>query len=151
MMVAIYGLCDPRDYVIRYVGKTTQPKGRLRKHIDLAKSGKHYPVCQWIRDLLAEGEEPVMEILDAEPGLCGSDREDAWIHELSKVQPLLNVHARVKPDTVMDFAKLEQAMQERPSWWRSRPATGKVTWAVHDVVSLKGKSQRGKVAKKADA
>ena len=49
----IYGLIDPRDYKVRYVGKTSQRmKTRLAHHIGQAKRGNPSPVYAWLRSLL---------------------------------------------------------------------------------------------------
>ena len=49
----IYGLIDPQDYKVRYVGKTSQRMNRrLAHHIGAAKRGHKAPVYEWIRSLL---------------------------------------------------------------------------------------------------
>jgi len=49
----IYGLIDPRDYRVRYVGRTTQRMDRrLAHHMGQAKRGNPKPVYAWLRALL---------------------------------------------------------------------------------------------------
>ena len=49
----IYGLIDPRDYRVRYVGRTSQRMDkRLEQHIQTAQRGSQMPVYRWIRELL---------------------------------------------------------------------------------------------------
>ncbi|NDY96256.1 GIY-YIG nuclease family protein [Wenzhouxiangella limi] len=55
----IYGLLDPRDQSLRYIGKTHKRRElRLKEHIEEAKEGTHRPVHRWIQELLSEGHEP---------------------------------------------------------------------------------------------
>ncbi len=58
----IYALLHPRTREIRYIGKADDPDDRLRKHVNrrLAKSHKD----NWVNSLRAEGQRPVLEIID---------------------------------------------------------------------------------------
>ena len=60
----IYGLVDPRNNKIRYVGKTINPKNRLIEHISESKKLNlvNYRL-KWIRKLTSLGLEPNMIIL----------------------------------------------------------------------------------------
>ena len=52
MRYYIYGLVDPRDYKVRYVGRTSQRMDkRLTHHVGQAKRGNPKPVYAWIRSL----------------------------------------------------------------------------------------------------
>lgn len=71
MPTVIYALLCPKGE-IRYIGKTTDPKIRLSKHISAARSGEtNHHTANWIRSLLASGEKPeievVLEIPEGEP------------------------------------------------------------------------------------
>ena len=46
-LTAIYGLYDPRDDALRYIGKTIRPRVRLQQHY--TPTGLHQPVNQWCR------------------------------------------------------------------------------------------------------
>lgn len=60
----IYGLLDPRDNSLRYIGKTHKRKEwRLREHIELAKENNPRSVYKWIRQLLKNELEPLIFIL----------------------------------------------------------------------------------------
>ncbi len=55
----IYGLIDPRDDSLHYIGKTHKRREwRLAEHIQLARDGDSRPVYGWIRSLLEAGIEP---------------------------------------------------------------------------------------------
>lgn len=65
MIVYIYVLYDPRTDEIRYVGKSVNPKARLRAHITAARNGAYdHHTSRWICKLLAEGVEPELAIVD---------------------------------------------------------------------------------------
>jgi len=73
----IYALIDPRDDAVRYIGKTKfSIEVRLKSHIKLAKRGKMFPVCKWIRNLLDLHRMPLVKLLE---GFCHPDREMYWI------------------------------------------------------------------------
>lgn len=60
-MKIVYGLADPRDGVVRYVGATRQIlKRRLAQHVKTTRSD---PRSLWIRGLLSEGVTPVIVVL----------------------------------------------------------------------------------------
>jgi hypothetical protein len=49
----IYGLIDPRDYKVRYVGRTTKRiDKRVEQHLTAARVGKPGPMYEWLRSLL---------------------------------------------------------------------------------------------------
>lgn len=63
MAIYIYALRDPKGEV-RYIGKTNDPEKRLRKHISGARTRKeNHHNANWIRTLLAVGQQPTMEVL----------------------------------------------------------------------------------------
>jgi hypothetical protein len=64
----IYGLLDPRDLALRYVGKTHLRKElRLARHVAATIEGRSTPVCQWIRELDAAGLRPHIFLLRRVP------------------------------------------------------------------------------------
>lgn len=58
----IYCLKDPRDNLVKYVGKSNNPKKRLKEHISESKTKKTKKE-RWINKLLKLGIEPTLEIL----------------------------------------------------------------------------------------
>lgn len=64
-MIYIYTLEDPRTDEVRYVGKTINPKDRLRHHISKARTSKSPKEHskRWIKSLLNENLLPKMKIL----------------------------------------------------------------------------------------
>lgn len=60
----IYSLMDPRTLEIRYVGKTNNPKERMRAHISPHVYMRHNNAkCIWIEELKAAGLRPIMQVL----------------------------------------------------------------------------------------
>lgn len=58
----IYALIDPKDQMVRYIGKTINPKTRLSLHIAETKTSDHYK-SRWIRSLLKRNMKPIFKIL----------------------------------------------------------------------------------------
>lgn len=64
----IYGLLDPRDRSLRYIGKThLRREHRLQRHTDRAIEGRTAPVSAWIRTLHEEGLKPHIFVLQRIP------------------------------------------------------------------------------------
>jgi group I intron endonuclease len=82
----IYGLFDPRNAALRYIGKSNNPHKRLKEHISESSPSKYTKryVTRWIRQLLDEGLKPAIEILEE----CSIDTweqaERAWIADCKR-------------------------------------------------------------------
>jgi hypothetical protein len=63
--VYIYGLLDPRDGRLRYVGRTATPTVRLSGH--KSEWGGDGAKAEWMRGLLAADLEPKMIVFDEVP------------------------------------------------------------------------------------
>lgn len=74
--VFIYCLVDPRDNSIFYVGKTVDPKRRLRHHL---KYQKGFPKSKYIEDLLSIDVTPRMEILEVVSSENWEERERYYV------------------------------------------------------------------------
>lgn len=60
----IYGLVDPVDRGLRYIGKTHKRREwRLDEHIKHAVENDQRPVYHWIRSLLLNNEQPEIFVL----------------------------------------------------------------------------------------
>jgi group I intron endonuclease len=63
--VYIYTLSHPITGVVKYIGKSIDPKDRLRGHIRDARTKRRDNLSSnWIKSLLKEGLEPKMDIID---------------------------------------------------------------------------------------
>ncbi len=77
-IVFIYGLRDPRDDVIKYVGKTNDLRKRLNYH--LKGAGRHQtPKNNWLLKLKSLGLKPEMMVLEEVPENKWEDAERSWI------------------------------------------------------------------------
>lgn len=90
--VHIYGLKDPRDGRVRYVGRSQNPKGRIASH--RSRSGAP-AVREFLRQLASEGLKPELVILHTvKPGEDADPWEEKFILELNAAGQLLNKHTR---------------------------------------------------------
>jgi hypothetical protein len=80
-MCVVYGLCDPADGAIRYVGRTIQAlEARLRGHELEPTNGA---MRQWIADIAAQGRRVDMRTLETlEDGKEAAAAERRWIRQL---------------------------------------------------------------------
>lgn len=78
-VVYIYGLWDSRDSRLRYIGKTINPKARLRRHCLDYDKGKITHCSTWVKGLLNDGLEPMMEILEECTEETWREAERDWI------------------------------------------------------------------------
>ncbi len=80
----IYGLFDPRDYRLRYIGKADNIQKRISKHITTAKHGQKTHKDDWVRLLLSQGLEPSIEILEEVSSDRWQEFEIAWIADCKR-------------------------------------------------------------------
>lgn len=93
-IVYLYGLFDPREPKrITYVGKTNNPKYRLKDHVVRARYTKDpLPKDLWIRELRAAGVKPGMRILATASFTTWPEKERELIERYRAANPsLLNI------------------------------------------------------------
>jgi len=92
--ITVYGLADPRDAHVKYVGQTYSLWARESQHITHAtgKAGRRSAKDNWIRELDKEGLRPVMLILEVCNNKNGKETEQKWITEMGKRHRLFNVN-----------------------------------------------------------
>lgn len=67
----IYGLVDPRNRCLRYIGKTHKRRElRLQEHLEAARGGRTSYVYTWIRELLASDHLPEIFVVERISGDC---------------------------------------------------------------------------------
>lgn len=71
----IYALADSEE--VRYIGWTVDPRRRLRRHLDTAKTGKLHREC-WIRSVVQAGGQIQMYVLEEGEG-DWAEAERRWI------------------------------------------------------------------------
>jgi hypothetical protein len=75
-VIYIYALIDPRTMEIRYIGKTNNPKERMRAHLSPHIFMRTINAKRmWIEELLAYRVRPIMQVL------CTCKPEESEIYE----------------------------------------------------------------------
>lgn len=88
----IYGLRDPRDGLIHYIGKANTPKSRLEHHMRCEGANKRKNA--WLTDLKAAGLLPTMDILECIMLSEWQEAERRWIaNGRAQGWPLTNISA----------------------------------------------------------
>lgn len=82
--IFIYGLLDPRNEIVRYVGFTSDLKRRYRKHLSDARCNRGGHRNNWIRKLFSEDILPDIIVLEKVSFEERENREKYWIGKLSK-------------------------------------------------------------------
>lgn len=109
----IYGLIDPRDRGLRYIGKTHKRREwRLNEHIECAMENDSRPVYSWINELLKLGIKPEIFILEKIP--ADSDWREAeknmisfWKKENPVVFPYTHpAQTKKSNETLIDYVSL---------------------------------------------
>lgn len=77
--VFIYGLYDPRNGELRYIGKTIDLQARLWGHVARAQSGEKSYKSSWILQLLKADLYPIIEVLEETGEENWSELEEEWI------------------------------------------------------------------------
>lgn len=96
--IKLYGLVDPRDSLIYYVGKTIDPLFRYSDHLQ-GKNNK--AKAKWIKELASVGLRPRMRILCEVPEEQADAVEAALIEAYaSAAQPLTNI---VRPTSFVEL------------------------------------------------
>lgn len=80
-MVTVYGLIDPIDQELRYVGQTNRPVAvRLTQHLRNAALGKSAHVGCWLKGLASQALLPEVVVLEeSETKAAGDEAESFWI------------------------------------------------------------------------
>jgi len=85
----IYGLADPRDHVVRYVGETSRTLAQRLSEHEFKPSNKN--VSEWLKSLRAQGVSPEAIVLETCPRSRWQEREIYWIAKLRNEHSLMNV------------------------------------------------------------
>ena len=79
---AIYGLVSPVTGKIQYVGKSQNPRSRLKRHLYIAQSSKYHQnnaLYRWLRKLRQQELEPNLIIIERVTESTWAERERYWI------------------------------------------------------------------------
>lgn len=142
MTTYIYGLFDPRDERVRYVGKSVNPQGRLDAHLSVSlRGGSDGPLALWIRELHKLNLRPELVLLE-DAGEEWEAAEEQWILRLRALGfTLLNIHSGGQRHGV----RPPKPKPAPPRWWD--PEVGFYT--SEDIGSLAGMNEAVRQAVKA--
>jgi AP2 domain len=83
--VFIYGLADPRNTAIRYVGKSIRPRQRYNSHLHANHLKANSRKNIWLRELLKLGLKPELVMLDTTDDSTWEAEEKKWIARLRSI------------------------------------------------------------------
>lgn len=111
----VYGLFDPAEQVIRYVGQSYKPRVRLSTHQTLNDKNRNTPPKQWIAAMLQEGRYPCMIILQA----CSLDdvlfAEFDWYQRLEATGTELHCR-KLRPSGFAEYAPESQRLHSESKY-----------------------------------
>jgi hypothetical protein len=85
----IYGLADPRDHAVRYIGKTQRAlRERLHEH-EFKPSNR--AVGEWLKEMRSQKVRAEIVVLEVCKAFRWQEREIHWIAKLRKEHGLLNI------------------------------------------------------------
>jgi hypothetical protein len=140
MIGKIYGLFDERTDRVRYVGKTQYTvEGRLGNHIKEAMDSLVSPKCDWIRELLAIGLRPYVQVLETVEGTLAdlNEAERWWIASLKTGgYDLTNIsdggdggfYGPHTQETKEKMSRTRKGRTQTAEWVQKRVASTKLTW-----------------------
>lgn len=136
-MPYIYVLRDPGSGLVRYVGKANDVQHRFNVHKKQAE-GKRLTFCsRWIRGLILQGQEPIVEVIEEVSEREWPNAERKWIaHYLSINMPLTNM--TVGGDGAIPTELCEEEFRRRISEGVKRKALDP-EWRWHCGDFLRGK------------
>jgi predicted nucleic acid-binding Zn ribbon protein len=83
MKIYIYSLEHPITKKVRYIGKTRNPKQRLKAHLNPARY-KPTHKFNWIKKLKNDGLKPILKVLDSVPEEEWKFWEKYWIEQFKQ-------------------------------------------------------------------
>jgi group I intron endonuclease len=146
--VYIYGLWDPRDSRLRYIGKTVNLKTRLYRHLIDYDRGKITHCSTWVKGIVNDGLQPVMEVLEETTEDKWQAIERVWIAKAkAEGEDLTNMSlggtGGSYPGRVMSEEtkqKLSAKLKGRDAYWARYPRTDEQKAAISQA--NKGKKPR---------
>lgn len=103
-MTYIYALIDPRDLIVKYIGKTNNPKERLRAHVSphiYMRTNNNK--CKWTEELKALGLKPIMDVLCSCTDLESENYEYRYFKLFNYDNNLLNAATIQKETNQLDI------------------------------------------------
>lgn len=142
--VYIYGLYDPRNNELRYIGKSKNPKQRFFEHINTIKNGEVSSKADWIRELIDKGYIPLLKTLEKTDEFGWEEAEKRWIAE-SRIKGLNLLNVADGGNNPPDWLGRKQSVYHIKKRVEARQAKGNY---VHNAETRKKISEhrKGKAA-----
>lgn len=146
----VYGLLDPRDHALRYVGVTTgPPKRRLDQHLTAGRRGERLPVAKWVGKLLTLEMRPSMVILSRFSGK--EDPYDAEVELIARYRAagmrLLNVTPGGRGGGVGPKSSEHRARISASNKGRKHPERS-AEWRAAHAAKLRGRPRSAETKEK---
>ncbi len=139
----IYGLYDPRDLQLRYIGKADNPNNRLSGHIKEAKrQRRNSHLYNWMRVLLGQGLKPILVILEQCDQWDWQNAERFWIALAKRIGTKLTNWTE-GGDGVSSFTNKGRVLSQEHKENLRRANTGKRKTDEHRMklsIAFKGKN-----------
>lgn len=117
----IYALKDPTTEAVKYIGAAENAQYRLYQHIERSLYARYLPVNLWILELLKEGKEPELLILESGEGSGRLNREKFWLAHYKQLGAALV--------NVLGFTSYRQAHRRGPLSTEDKQRLAKATKA----------------------
>jgi group I intron endonuclease len=119
--VFIYALIDPRDNLIKYIGRCKNLKHRMMCHLTPTELNNGTKKSNWIKELLENDLKPIMIEIDHVPKKEQKNKETEWIKFYDK-KNLTNLSDG--PGTLGCIVS-EESKRKNSEWHKGRPAWNK--------------------------
>lgn len=119
----IYALIDPRDWYVRYVGKSSKPRARFRNHLHPSKLKIETHKAHWLRELLGAGFVPIQEILEEVSKEHWMSAEKKWIEHYRSIPgypTLTNSTDGGEGTDGYRFSEEQRKKLSNPKTWKER-------------------------------
>lgn len=135
-VVFVYGLIDPFDKTVRYIGQTDNLKVRYSSHISNGRTSTHVSNAAWIKSLLERDAKPGLFIFEETTQPMSVKCEQKWIDFFKNTQPLTNLNKQ----SVSGIARYETVKAKNSLTPISQVAKeyGYASWIVAEVLKLNG-------------
>jgi hypothetical protein len=128
---SIYGLSDPRNGVLRYVGQTRSIYSRLHYHLHgglRARRGMPTPNELWISELKSAGLTPEIFTIETVDAAEAREAEAFWIGYFSAIGATLTNVTRAQKNLLIGIAV--RAVRSTPSSRAKSSASARTRWAA---------------------
>jgi group I intron endonuclease len=137
MRVIIYTLTDPRDNLIKYIGKAKSINTRLYTHMVNCNLKKNTKKTAWLKSLKSQGLVPIIEELDTVGYENWKETEKYWIAQFKAWG--FNLKNLTSGGDGNDSPRTEEFKKRVSETMTGRPANYIMTQDIKDKMSVAAK------------